>query len=145
MTDPTLALLLDRFVRRLHLALQRKAPEFDTEGVGPWGGMVLLMLHDLGPVPIHVLTEELMRDKSQMTRSLRALEDKGLLARRPAPQDQRVSIVALTAKGQAVVGALQRVLTETIDELLGPLPPAEVADLKRLLTAALSAPSDPRP
>ncbi|MEO1058707.1 MAG: hypothetical protein AAFY28_17520, partial [Actinomycetota bacterium] len=34
----------DRFMRRLHGGLHARAPEFDTERVGPGGGMILMTL-----------------------------------------------------------------------------------------------------
>ncbi len=133
MADTELALLIDRFMRRIHTSLQAKAAEFDTENVGPAGGMLLLTLAEMGQPELHALTERFARDKSQMTRVVRTLEAKGLLARRPSPRDQRASVVYLTERGKAVVARLEAALAETIGELVAPLPQADVQKLKALM------------
>ncbi|MEL6585813.1 MAG: MarR family transcriptional regulator [Pseudomonadota bacterium] len=137
MQDTDLALLIDRFMRRIHFGLQSKAPAFDTARVGPGGGIVLLTLADMGTPSLQDLTRRVARDKSQMTRTIRALEAKGLVRRSAAPQDARVSLVSLTAEGEAVVKALQGAVAETIGEILAPITKAESDVLRGLLRRAL--------
>jgi len=105
MQDTELALLTDRFMRRIHSGLQAKADSFDTEKVGSGGG-ILLNLADMGSPSMHDLTHQVARDKSQMTRTIRLLEGKGLVARKTAPSDARVTLVSFTPKGEAVVREL---------------------------------------
>lgn len=136
--DTHLAILLDRFMRRLHMALRRKAPGFDTERIGPGGALVLLTIEETGTIPLNQLTDCLVRDKSQMTRTVRALEGKGLVARRQCPTDSRVSLIALTEAGRAVVETHQREIAETIDETIGPLSEAE----RRVFQAVLERAGD---
>ncbi|MEM8813495.1 MAG: MarR family transcriptional regulator [Pseudomonadota bacterium] len=147
MTDTHLAILLDRFVRRLHVALRRKAPDFDKARVGPGGAIILLTLDDLGSVPLSELTHHLVRDKSQMTREVRALESKGLIERAQSDQDLRVSVMSLTEKGQSFVADVQRALAETIDEVLHPLSDDRKRDLTAILQSvdALSASDRQKP
>ncbi|MEM9974769.1 MAG: MarR family transcriptional regulator [Pseudomonadota bacterium] len=133
MADSELALFVDRFTRRIHTSLQARAAEFDTENVGPAGGMLLLTLAEMGQPELHARTERFARDKSQMTRVVRTLEAKGLVARHPSPRDQRASVVFLTEKGRAVVATLEAVLADTIGELVAPLPEADVRTLKELM------------
>ena len=136
MTDTRLAIHLDRLLRRIHVALHRKAPQFDTERIGPGGAMVLLTLDELGPAPIHALTQRLVRDKSQMTRSLQSLERKGLVARAQSAEDSRVNVISLTEAGKSVVAVHQVALAETIDAALHELDGAEKAALADLLARA---------
>ncbi len=136
--DTHLAILLDRFMRRLHMALRRKAPGFDTERIGPGGALVLLTIEETGTIPLNQLTDCLVRDKSQMTRTVRALEGKGLVERRQCPTDSRVSLIALTEAGRAVVETHQREIAETIDETIGPLSEAE----RRVFQAVLERAGD---
>lgn len=136
--DTHLAILLDRFMRRLHMALRRKAPGFDTERIGPGGALVLLTIEETGTIPLNRLTDCLVRDKSQMTRTVRALEGKGLVARLQSPTDSRVSLIALTEAGRDVVETHQREIAETIDETLGPLSAAE----RRVFQAVLERAGD---
>ncbi|WP_424969639.1 MarR family winged helix-turn-helix transcriptional regulator [Dinoroseobacter sp. S76] len=133
MADTDLALFVDRFMRRIHSALQAKAAEFDTENVGPAGGMLLLTLAEMGQPEIRELTARFARDKSQMTRVIGMLETKGLVARRPSQRDQRASVVSLTPKGHAVVADLSRALAETIGTLVAPLSAEEQETLKTLM------------
>lgn len=137
LADPAIALRFDRLVRQIHVALQEKAPEFDTEHVGPGGGMLLLSLSDLGRVPMITLARAQVRDKSQMTRMVASLERKGLVEKTNDPQDNRVVTVGLTPKGKAFVEGLQHAIAEAIGGALAPLSPAEQVLLGGLLEKAL--------
>ena len=90
--EPILAILLDRFVRRIHLSLSAKAAEFDTYKIGAGGAIFLLTLDEMGTVPLSRLTAHMMRDKSQMTRLVRTMERKGLIVRSPSETDARRDI-----------------------------------------------------
>ncbi|MEM7597185.1 MAG: MarR family transcriptional regulator [Pseudomonadota bacterium] len=124
-------------MRRIHFGLQSKAHAFDTEKVGPGGGIVLLTLSDMGTPGLQELTRRVARDKSQMTRTVRSLEAKGLVERQPSPKDARVTLIRLTPDGEAVVKTLQQVVAETIGEILAPITEGEEAALKSMLERAL--------
>ena len=137
MQNTDLALLIDRFMRRIHFGLQSKADAFDTANVGPGGGIILLTLSDMGSPGLQELTRRVARDKSQMTRSIRSLEAKGLVERRPSSDDARVTLVRLTPEGEAVVKTLQTVVAETINEILAPISQDEKNAFKNMLERAL--------
>jgi len=137
MTDTRLALLIDRLMRRIHASLHEKAPSFDTERVGPGGAMVLFTLADLGPAQMHELAGRLARDKSQMTRAVRALEQKGIVTRSQSADDGRACVVSLTEKGEETVDRLSRALADTIDDVLSPISPAQKQELEALLRKAV--------
>lgn len=139
MHDAELALLLDRFMRRIHFGLQSKRTSFDAENVGPGGGIVLLTLSDMGCPSLNELTKQVARDKSQMTRSIRALEAKGLVARKASPDDARVTLVHLTPAGDKVVSTLQQAVAETINDILAPISASETKVLRDLLERTLGA------
>lgn len=134
--DTEIGLLVDRFMRRIHCELGRKAPSFDPDGVGPAGGLVLMTLADLEPVPIHELVRSIARDKAQITRLLQSLGRKGLVDKSPSPVDGRVCVLQLSDKGRETVARLRWVLAETIDDLLDPLDAQERNQLKVLLKKA---------
>lgn len=138
MQNADLALLIDRFMRRIHFGLQSRAASFDTEKVGPGGGVVLLTLADLGRPGLHELTRRVARDKSQMTRIIRSLESKDLVERAPSQHDARVTIVFLTAEGERVVDTLRQVVAETIGDILAPISASEEEMLRNLLERALN-------
>lgn len=133
MQDIDLALLTDRFMRKIHFGLQARAPGFDREAVGPGGGIVLMTLADTGRITMNELTKTVARDKSQMTRLIRHLEAKGLVLREASPDDGRVSLVVLTPKGLEVVDELMQTVAEVIDEILEPISENEKRTLKTLL------------
>lgn len=139
MQDTELTLLIDRFMRRIHFSLQSKAHAFDTARVGPGGGVVLLTLAEMGTPGLHELTRRVARDKSQMTRTIRALEAKNLVTRTASPHDARVSLISLTKDGETVVAQLQDAVSETISEILAPISTSEEQVLRSLLERALSA------
>ena len=140
MQDTDLALLIDRFMRRIHFGLQSKAHAYATARVGPGGGIVLLTLSEMGCPSLHDLTRRVARDKSQMTRTIRSLEAKGLVQRQTSPQDARVSLISLTEDGKQVVQGLQRAVADTIGEILAPLSETDEEALRHLLAKALGDP-----
>ncbi|MEM7284250.1 MAG: MarR family transcriptional regulator [Pseudomonadota bacterium] len=131
--DPELALLVDRFMRRIHFGLQSRAHEFDRKSVGPGGGVILMTLADMGCTPLNELTNRVARDKSQMTRTMHSLEKKGLVKREPSPTDGRVSMVSLTLEGNKVVKELMATVADVIGDILEPISDAEKQTLKNLL------------
>ncbi|MEO0569385.1 MAG: MarR family transcriptional regulator [Pseudomonadota bacterium] len=134
MQDTDLALLIDRFMRKIHSGLQERAPGFDREAVGPGGGIVLMTLADAGRISMNELTKRVARDKSQMTRMIRSLENKGLLRREVSADDGRVSLIFLTPKGSEIVGELMQTVAEVIGEILEPISESERKTLQDLLT-----------
>lgn len=134
MPDAELALLIDRFMRAIHFGLQQRAPQFDREAVGPGGGIVLMTLAEAGRISMNELTTRVARDKSQMTRLIRSLENKGLVARDPCPEDGRVSLVSLTEKGSEIVEELMNTVAEVIGGILEPITTEERQRLKELIT-----------
>jgi len=138
MQNTELALLIDRFMRRIHFGLQSRAEGFDRKNVGPGGGIVLLTLADMGCPGLHELTKQVARDKSQMTRTIRSLEAKGLVERKASPCDARVSLVSLTDDGETVVEELRRAVAETINEILKPISITEEEVLRTLLQNVLN-------
>ncbi|MEL7105427.1 MAG: MarR family transcriptional regulator [Pseudomonadota bacterium] len=134
--DIEIGQLVDRFMRQIHADLGRRAPAFDTQKVGPAGGLVLMALADQEPVAIHELVRSIARDKAQITRLLQTLGTKGLVQKSPSPDDGRVCVLQLTPKGNDTVKQLRLALAETIDGLLDPLGPQERETLKSLLKKA---------
>ena len=124
-------------MRRIHFGFQSKAHAFDTKKVGPGGGIVLLTLSDMGCPSLHELTKQVARDKSQMTRTVRSLETKGLVERKRSPDDARVTFVSLTQDGEQFVDTLKQVISKTISEILTPISEAEEHVLRNLLERAL--------
>jgi len=133
MPDTDIAHLTDRFMRRIHAALHAQAHVFDTHRVGPIGGMLLLTLAEIEPAKIHTLVAEVARDKSQVTRLIQTMEDKGLVEREGDPDDARVWLLQLTALGQEAVLELQTAIASAVSQILSPLSAQEQNTLAELL------------
>jgi DNA-binding MarR family transcriptional regulator len=73
-------------------------------------------------------------DKARTSRAIGGLVDKGLLERRPLPQDRRQAELALTAAGQALYEQLMPEARRINRELLSVLGEAELAQLDGMLT-----------
>ena len=133
MSELSLALYRDRFVRRLHGSLVAKAADFDTDRIGPGGAMALLTIADLQEASMQEIATRLCRDKSQITRQIRVLEDKGIVHRETSEDDARSTRVSLTPKGTRMVETHRQAVEETIDEILSPISDDEKAILAQLL------------
>lgn len=141
MENSNLAILVDRFMRRIHFGLQERASQFDAQSVGQSGGIFLITLAEMGECTLSDLTTQVARDKSQMTRAIRSLEGKGLVVRKPCPTDARVTLVSLTSEGETVVHDIMQAVGTVIDEILEPITTADKDQLRVLLSRALCAPT----
>ena len=77
------------------------AAEFDLH---PAQAGALLQL--AAPLPMHELANQLACDSSNVTGIIDRLEARGLVARRPSPDDRRVKHVVLTARGRRLQARL---------------------------------------
>lgn len=128
-----LAFQVDRLMRRLNAGIEARAPEFDTERVGPIGGMILLTIAEVQPVPMQVVADIMARDKGQLSRTVSTLERRGLINREPNMADQRSSLLRLTSKGDTLVDAIKGALTEVLGNVLDPLTDDERTELLQML------------
>lgn len=64
--------------------------------------IAMMVLWERGPVSVKELGKALLLDSGTLTPLLKKLEAKGLLTRRRSTEDERVLIVSLTEKGQAL-------------------------------------------
>ncbi|MEM7462444.1 MAG: MarR family transcriptional regulator [Pseudomonadota bacterium] len=97
-----------------------------------------MTLAEMGCVGLNELTKKVARDKSQMTRTIRSLESKGLVRREPSADDGRVNLVSLTPEGIIVVNELMQAVAEVVAEILEPISISEKQTLKGLLARAVS-------
>lgn len=88
---------------KVGLALKLQAWRAGSErGLNPLQGQLLaLLMTDRGGVRPSVLAGRLAVTAPTVSESVAALASKGLVERRPDPDDGRVSLVSLTAKGRA--------------------------------------------
>jgi DNA-binding MarR family transcriptional regulator len=107
-----------------HLQAQwgRAAGLLQKAGLTPGHFKVLLVLSSGEAKPMGELAGQLACDASTMTWLVDRLEERGLVERRPSPDDRRVKTIVLTEAGRAQAEELQAQLYE---------PPKELLDLDR--------------
>lgn len=88
------------------------------------------------------LCRYLSLDSGSMTRMLDRLEQKGLIKRRRSEADRRQIRLELTDAGQRLADRLPHIGADAMNQLVGVLEPAELADLERILMKVLVAAGD---
>ncbi|MEM7661014.1 MAG: MarR family transcriptional regulator [Pseudomonadota bacterium] len=138
----SLALKIDRLMRRIHAELHPQAQTFDDHKVGPIGGMLLLTIGESEPVDMKTIVRALGRDKSQVSRLVQTLDRKGLITKTQSAQDGRAATLSLTPDGQAQLTRIQDALTDVIEELFEPVTQEQSALFADLLDQILRTKHD---
>ena len=128
-----LAQELDRVARKIDAHMHKRMPKKDAARVGPMGALLLMQLETSQPCSIQTLATAMGRDNSQLTRLIRDLEKKGVLARKPHETDKRISLLHLTDGGHAFLSAAKDTLTEVVEMVIEPLS----TDERQVLVAIL--------
>ena len=119
---------------RLRLAITRTARRLRQEAAGelsPTSAATLATVERHGPLtPSEVAEIERIRRPSA-TRSLRCLEDAGLVRRTPDPADGRSSLVSVTAAGRERLRRLRGRKNAYLARRMRDLPPTDVEALER--------------
>lgn len=79
-------------------------------------------------------------DRSTMVETLDALEAAGLARRRMSPQDRRVRVVAVTAKGERLLERADRVVADLYADVLAGVPTGDRAAFVRVLEHLIAGP-----
>lgn len=112
-------------------------------GIGGYEYRVLIALSDLGESSQVALGRAAALDRRDVTHTVRALEERGLLSRRPSPGDARVTLVALTKPGRRAVRDVQKEIARVQEDVLAPLGRKQRRRLLELLP--LLAPEEAAP
>jgi MarR family transcriptional regulator for hemolysin len=133
------------FSRASHGLATRMAAAFDGEGMTPRAHCVLSKA--MGEELTQGRLAELSGlDKTTMVATIDELERSGLAERRPAPNDRRARVIAVTPKGEEVVARGREIADRVQQEILGELPGEErevfVNALSRLVNCGLGTPAE---
>ncbi|MEL6860915.1 MAG: MarR family transcriptional regulator [Pseudomonadota bacterium] len=137
--EATLALQIDRLMRRFHSDLHPRAQAVDQEKVGPIGGMILYVISETSPTTAQAISETLGRDKSQVSRVISLLTRKGLVETTAHERDARSVSLRLSKQGDLQLAAFNGAMVETTKSVLEPLSQDELHQFSGLLTKILSA------
>ncbi|WOF23722.1 MarR family transcriptional regulator [Microbacterium betulae] len=88
--------LMMRVRRMIHRNADRVSP-----GMNPGAYKIFTSIVRNGPVKASDIAERMMLDKGQMSRTVKELEDLGLVTRTPDPGDRRASLLEATPHGVA--------------------------------------------
>jgi DNA-binding MarR family transcriptional regulator len=134
--DLDLAALCAHLGRRL-VAAER--PILDAHGLSMWDYVALSHLARAPAGTQLELARAIRYDKTRLIALLDGLEAEGLITRAPDPADRRAKVVALTPTGEARRAAAQEAIRAMEADVLGALPEAERARLRRALARAVEA------
>lgn len=139
--DVTPLEILSRIERLSRLLDQARGAAFADHQLERWEFDVLSALRRAGE-PYELSPRELIRQtlvtSGTMTNRVDRLEQKGLVRRRPDPQDRRGVRVRLTARGKQAVDGAMADLLEREAELLGRMRSSERRGLAASLRSLLS-------
>jgi DNA-binding MarR family transcriptional regulator len=115
---PDLAAMLGPLVRTL-IAIE--LPVLADHGVSMWGYSVLTALDETPVRTQAALAEAIGADKSRIIGTLDELQEAGLIERTPDPDDRRVRLLSITAKGRRVRRSVRKEIRVHEDRLLAKL------------------------
>lgn len=123
-----LAVLADWVSRSLATTYQQRF------GIGVPEWRILAQLSRLQPQSAGALSERTNMDKPRVSRALRRMEQRGLIARERHDRDQRVAVIRLAAPGAAIYARIAPLALEWERRLLDEFTASEQETLDRLLT-----------
>jgi MarR family transcriptional regulator, transcriptional regulator for hemolysin len=95
--------------------------------------LVLKTIHESPDVTLQQVGTAVFKDFASVTRIVQLLERKGLLRRRPHPNDGRRSELVLTSAGEAVIRTVEPIAQANRRHALEGIDAEEVARLRALL------------
>jgi DNA-binding MarR family transcriptional regulator len=118
------------------LALDRQLPRSEM--------LALVLLQRRGERTMSELADDLGAPLSTASGIGERLARRGLVHRQRSPEDRRVIVVRLTAKGEALAGKLRRKIDGLLQRVAGALTEEELAQLLTLMTKVWAAFQSPR-
>lgn len=106
-----------------------------SPGMLPGAYKTLTTIARCGEVTSSALAERMLIDKSQVSRTVRELEDLGLIERTPDPRDGRSSLLRLTASGTERLAAARLPQEGMLMQSLEEWSVEDIGNLSRLLHA----------
>ncbi|WP_405373632.1 MULTISPECIES: MarR family winged helix-turn-helix transcriptional regulator [unclassified Microbacterium] len=122
--------LVGSFRRRLAENADRLSP-----GMLPGAYKVFTTISRLGSTTLSALSEALMADKGQMSRTVRELEDLGLVERTTDPTDKRSSLLSVTEHGRTKLADARTPTENLLVSALADWDLDDIQSLSRLLHA----------
>jgi len=121
-----MANLADTLFQHIAYACSETRHSFDQHiGMSQPRRQMLTLVAQAGEISHAVLQQQLALDGATITRLVKQFESEGVLSRRLDPQDNRYTLVALTASGQQIVAELRAAHSAFQTRLLAGITSAE--------------------
>lgn len=121
-------LILSNVLRRAAAIRYRRLLDIS---VGEWGAIAELGLR--APCSLNELARGLALDKTRLSRTVSALEKRGLVQRRANPRDNRETLISLSRSGERAYARMIAAAQVTNDALLAPFVASERTQLVGLV------------
>ena len=128
--DAEFSRLISRFRRVVADNANRLSP-----GLMPGSYKVFTTIASIGPVSSRELADALQSDKGLISRTVRELEDLGLVERAPDPNDGRSALLSATTEGAERLAAARRPHESMMARALSEWSVDDIDQLSRLLHA----------
>jgi DNA-binding MarR family transcriptional regulator len=129
-----MATLADTLFQHIAYACSETRQSFDQHmGMSQPRRQLLTLVSQAGEISHAALQQQLAVDGATITRLVKQFESEGVLSRRLDPQDNRYTLVALTASGQQVVAELRTAHSAFQTRLLAGITSAEQESMIRVL------------
>jgi DNA-binding MarR family transcriptional regulator len=135
---------------RLRMAIVRTSRRLRQEAAGavgeltPTSAAALVTVERCGPLTPSELAEIERVKRPTATRTLRVLDEAGMVVRAPDPEDGRSALVSITAAGRERLRRMRRRKNAYLARRMRDLPPGDVETLERaaeILEGILEEPS----
>ncbi len=125
-------------------AVSRRMREQTKREMEPWGiapsqGRALAVLLSGGSMRPGALAERLRIAPRSATEVVDDLQERGLVERRPDPDDRRATLVALTDQGRATATGIKAARAAASERMFASLNDADRATLSRILRTLAAA------
>jgi DNA-binding MarR family transcriptional regulator len=126
--------LADTLFQHIAYACSETRQSFDQHiGMSQPRRQLLTLVSQAGEISHAALQQQLAVDGATITRLVKQFESEGVLNRRLDPQDNRYTLVALTASGQQIVAELRAAHSVFQTRLLAGITSAEQEGMIRVL------------
>lgn len=115
--------------------LDAEAPILEEHSLSMWGYIVLTALSRASIRGQSVLADAIGADKTRIIDVLDELQSRGLIERRPDPEDRRTRELAITARGRRLHTRVQKSIRAMEERLLAEVPADDRAAFLRVLGA----------
>ena len=102
-------------------------------GLSHGQAITLKIIYEENNIKQEDLNKRLQIDKSEVTRILKTLEDKGFIIKKTAKEDKRNHVLSLTSKGKELYPKIKDVIKETTEMMIKDIDQNELILLEELL------------